>query len=152
MLKQIQLDSIHFHIAKQTITHSCNSALNYQFPILSKLLHQKWRDQSVETVIYVCGILIWYKPPLFFFFWFTRRSCCSSFTTYLKDSGNNNYIIQAQYKWRCVIVLWYYKLSRTDCIQFRVSKLIRMEQFRIIIWTYKTNSKFIIIRVFYIAR
>jgi hypothetical protein len=53
-----------------------------------------------------------------------------------------------QYYLRCGIVPTYYKVSCIDCINFLVSKLIRVEQFRKIIRTNRTYSKLIIIRVY----
>jgi hypothetical protein len=82
----------------------------------------------------LCVVLLWYKPSLFADSRFTRRNCCSPVTTYLKDSENDNYIILSAIlitMWHCLIIL---QGKPTDYINFRVSKLIRVEQFRMIIW------------------
>jgi len=58
-LKWLQLDSIHFLIAKQTIAHSCYSALICQFPILSKRLTPPLtRSVCLNCKICLCIILL----------------------------------------------------------------------------------------------
>jgi len=59
MLKRLQLDSIHFLIAKQTIAHSCSSALICQFPILSKRLTPTLtRSVCLNCKICLCIVLL----------------------------------------------------------------------------------------------
>jgi len=59
MLNWLQLDSIHFLIAKQTIAHRCNSALICQFPILSKhLTPTLTRSVCLNCKICLCIILL----------------------------------------------------------------------------------------------
>jgi len=59
MLKCLQLDSIHFLIAKQTIAHSCYSALICQFSILSKRLTTTLtRSVCLNCKICLCIILL----------------------------------------------------------------------------------------------
>jgi len=54
-----RLDSIHFLIAKWTITHSCNSALICQFPILSKRLTPTLkRSVRLNCKLCLCIILL----------------------------------------------------------------------------------------------
>jgi hypothetical protein len=153
MLKWLQLASSNFLVAKQKIAHSWNSALNCQFPILSKLLSQLWRDQSVTTVNYV---YVSFCSDINTRFLLTRDSLEGIAVRRLQRIWETQRTIiilhKVQYYLRSGIVSSYYKVSRTDYIKFRVSKLIRVEQFRMIIWTYRTNSKFIIIRVLYSAR
>jgi len=59
MLKWLQLDSIYFLIAKQTIAHICYSALICQFPILSKRLTSTlMRSVCLNCKIFLCIILL----------------------------------------------------------------------------------------------
>jgi len=59
MLKRLQLDFIHFLIAKKMIAHSCNSALICQFPILSKRLTPTLnRSVCLNCKICLCIILL----------------------------------------------------------------------------------------------
>jgi len=59
MLKWLQLDSIHFLIAKRTSVHICYSALICQFPILSKRLTSTLtRSVCLNYKICLCIILL----------------------------------------------------------------------------------------------
>ena len=92
MLKWLQIDSIHFLIAKQMIAHNYYSALICQFPILSKRLNPTLKQSVCHNCkICLCIILLLYNPPLFADVQLTGRNCCSPVTTYLQDSENDNY-------------------------------------------------------------
>ena len=153
MLKRLQLDSIHFLIAKQTIAHSCNSALICQFHILSKRLTPTLTPSvCLNCKLCLCIILLWYKPPLFADVQIhSKESLFAGYYVFTK-LWERYLLYKVQYWLRCGIVCSYYKVSRIDWINFLYSKLIRVKHFRNIIRMIWSNSKFIFIRVYTRAR
>ena len=141
MLKWLQLDSIYFLIAKQTIAHICYSALICQFPILSKRLTSTLtRSVCLNCKIWLCIILLLYNPC--FFADATIHSKEPLFAGhYVSTRFWERWLLyKVRYWLRCGIASSYYKVSRVDWINFLYSKLIRVKGFRHIIR--KTWDKF----------